>query len=148
MSYSNKQRRGRYATNACTNCRKKHIKCSEEATCTHCALQNLKCTYSKPVKKRGPKVSANVFESNSDKASNIEHKNTLIQFSEPIPFCLDYNYNEEYQAIQNYLFSHINTNNILLNNNAPVNFFGNTFSLPKNLSPDSSSIASNLDYLF
>ncbi|CAG8739278.1 25136_t:CDS:2 [Dentiscutata erythropus] len=105
-----RQQRGRYATNACTNCRKKHIKCSEETTCK----------------------SVNVFECNFDKVPNIEHENTLTQSSVPISLCLNYN----------------NTNDIMRNNNVPVNFFGNTFSLPNNLSPYPSSIASNLDYIF
>ncbi|CAG8624057.1 34827_t:CDS:2 [Gigaspora margarita] len=53
------------ATNACTNCRKKHVKCSEETICTYCASHNLKCIYVNLVKKRGPKAAnrpANVFE--------------------------------------------------------------------------------------
>ncbi|RIB30696.1 hypothetical protein C2G38_2053069, partial [Gigaspora rosea] len=52
MPCSNRPKRGRYATNACTSCRKKHLKCSEGTTCTNCALHNLECVYIKPLKKR------------------------------------------------------------------------------------------------
>ncbi|CAG8588989.1 27928_t:CDS:1 [Racocetra persica] len=143
MSYSNRQQRGPYATNACTNCRKKHAKCSEDAICTNCASHNLKCIYVKSIKKRGPKaanISVNIFESNSGKASNIEQEHTLIlsQFGIPIPICLNYNYSEEFLPIQNGFFPYINTNYSILNNDTPINFVRNTFSL--------SSLASNLDY--
>ncbi|CAG8514968.1 9039_t:CDS:1 [Racocetra persica] len=117
MFYLSRQQRGRHATNACTNCRKKHAKCSEEAICTNCASHNLECIYVKPVKKRGPKAtdrSANVFEDNSGDAPNIELEHSSTQFGVPIPFYLDYN--EESQPIQYNYFSHINTNDIMLDN--------------------------------
>ncbi|CAG8796537.1 23315_t:CDS:1, partial [Cetraspora pellucida] len=118
MYYSNRQQRGPYATNACTNCRKKHQKCSEEAICTNCASQNLKCIYVKSTKKRGPKASSNVGN-----ASNIEHEHALIltQFGIPIPLCLDCNYNEEFQSIQNGFFPYINNNFTMLNNDISEN---------------------------
>ncbi|CAG8735199.1 22497_t:CDS:2, partial [Racocetra persica] len=53
---------------------------------------------------------------NSGKAPNIEQEHSSIQFSVPIPFYLDYNYNEEFQPIQNGCFSHINNNEIMLDN--------------------------------
>ncbi|CAG8825829.1 35750_t:CDS:1, partial [Racocetra persica] len=115
MSFSNRQQRGHYATNACTNCKTKHAKCFEEAICTNCASHNLECIYVKPVKKRGPKAanrSANVFEDNSGEVPNIEREHSSTQFSVPIPFYLDYN--EEFQSIQNSCFSHSNTNEIIL----------------------------------
>ncbi|CAG8812991.1 30319_t:CDS:2, partial [Gigaspora margarita] len=37
MSHSSGQQRGPYATTSCTNCRRRHTKCSEEATCTNFA---------------------------------------------------------------------------------------------------------------
>ncbi|CAG8589008.1 27929_t:CDS:1, partial [Racocetra persica] len=200
MSYLSRKQRGRYATNACTNCRRKHAKCSGEAICTNCESYRLTCIYVKTGKKRRSKAankSANVFEDNSSEASNIEQEHSSTQFNIPIPFNLDnnynkefqpiqngffskintnmfdnsgktpnieqehssiqfnvpipfypnYNYNEEFQPIQNGFFSNINANDMMLNNNVLVNFFGNTFSLPNRLSTCSSSIASNLDYL-
>ncbi|CAG8846735.1 6069_t:CDS:1, partial [Racocetra persica] len=84
MSYLSRQQRGSYATNVCTNCRRKHAKCSEEAICTNCASHNLKCIYVKPTTKRGPKAanrSTNVFEDNSGEAPNIEQEHTMTQFS-------------------------------------------------------------------
>ncbi|CAG8827298.1 30552_t:CDS:1, partial [Gigaspora margarita] len=74
MSHSSRQQRGPYVIMACTNCRRRHTKCSEEATCTYCAKRNLKCTYLKSGKKRGPKATKrtdNVFESNFNEAANI-----------------------------------------------------------------------------
>ncbi|CAG8518696.1 16610_t:CDS:2 [Cetraspora pellucida] len=43
-----------YATNACTNCQKRHVKCSGVVTCTNCKNRNLDCEF-KLSKKRGPK---------------------------------------------------------------------------------------------
>ncbi|CAG8721976.1 17247_t:CDS:1, partial [Dentiscutata heterogama] len=143
------KRRGPYATEACTNCRKKHVKCSEEATCTYCASNNLKCTYVKSVKKRGPKTTnrlANVFENYLGECENIEQEYTLTltehQFGMPIPLYL--NYNEEFRLIQTSFFPHINIDSITPNNNTLINF-SNTFSLPNNNPPSLASIVSNLD---
>ncbi|KAF0537207.1 MAL-activator protein [Gigaspora margarita] len=153
MPHISRQQRGHYATNACTNCRKKHTKCSEEAICTYCALHNLKCSYVNPVKKRGPKAakrSSNVFESNFSEVANInieqEYPLTLTeyQFGVPISFYPNYNYNEQSQPIQPNFFSHTDTNYITLNDNTPSNF-GNIFSLPNNF-PSSYFLTSHLDY--
>ncbi|CAG8623829.1 23785_t:CDS:2 [Dentiscutata erythropus] len=123
---STKQRRGRYATNACTNCHKN----------------------------RGPKAankSANVFENNFNEATNFEQKHTMplteFQFGASVPFYFNYNYNEGFQQIQNDFFPYIDTNYIILNDNTPANL-SNTFSLPSNLPPSSFSLTSHLDYLF
>ncbi|CAG8613128.1 20862_t:CDS:1 [Cetraspora pellucida] len=48
------QSRGSYAPIACTNCKRKHAKCSGEVPCMPCKEKNLKCWF-KPGKKRGPK---------------------------------------------------------------------------------------------
>ncbi|CAG8759740.1 5098_t:CDS:2, partial [Cetraspora pellucida] len=82
--------------------------------------------------------SANVFEDTSGDASNTEQEHTLPQFGVPIPSYPSYNYNEV-QPIQPdfFFFSHIKTND-MFNNNTPVNFFDNTFSLTNNLSTYSS----------
>ncbi|CAG8773271.1 3420_t:CDS:1, partial [Dentiscutata erythropus] len=80
MPCSSRQQRGHYATNACTNCRKKHTKCSEESTCKYCSSHNFRCIYVNTVKKRGPKVanrSANVFKSNFNEDANTEQEQTL-----------------------------------------------------------------------
>ncbi|KAF0469050.1 hypothetical protein F8M41_025665 [Gigaspora margarita] len=50
------QRRGFYVTRACTNCQKKHAKCSGGAKCKRCTLRNLECTFIDSGKKRGPKT--------------------------------------------------------------------------------------------
>ncbi|KAF0537213.1 hypothetical protein F8M41_008721 [Gigaspora margarita] len=50
------QRRGLYVTRACTNCQKKHAKCSGGAMCKRCILRNLECTFIDSGKKRGPKT--------------------------------------------------------------------------------------------
>ncbi|KAF0507673.1 fungal specific transcription factor [Gigaspora margarita] len=123
--------RGPYATMACTNCRQRHAKCSEESTCAYCASHKLTCVYVKSVKKRGPKATnRTVFEQ--------EH-----QFGISMPSYFEYG--EEPQPIQSGAFLNQNIIN-----------FSDTFSLPNNTisfsvtssySP-SSSIASNLDYLF
>ncbi|CAG8793991.1 14205_t:CDS:1, partial [Gigaspora rosea] len=47
---------GFYVTRACTNCQKKHTKCSGGATCKRCTLRNLECTFIASGKKRGPKT--------------------------------------------------------------------------------------------
>ncbi|KAF0490040.1 hypothetical protein F8M41_022005 [Gigaspora margarita] len=51
-----RQRRSFYVTRACTNCQKKHAKCSGGATCERCTLRNLECTFIDSGKKRGPKT--------------------------------------------------------------------------------------------
>ncbi|CAG8702000.1 12203_t:CDS:2 [Dentiscutata erythropus] len=56
------QRRGFYATRVCTNCRKKHAKCSGETTCERCTLRNLECTFIDSSKKRGPKTNGKHLE--------------------------------------------------------------------------------------
>ncbi|KAF0532977.1 hypothetical protein F8M41_010832 [Gigaspora margarita] len=67
MSFSSQQRRqkqqqrqqrGFYVTRACTNCQKKHLKCSGRASCERCTLRNLECTFIDSGKKRGPKTDA------------------------------------------------------------------------------------------
>ncbi|KAF0537209.1 MAL-activator protein [Gigaspora margarita] len=137
MPHVSRQQRGNYATNACTNCRKKHKKCSEEAICTYCASHQLKCIYVNPVKKRGPKAakrSSNVFESNFSEVANInieqEHIVTLTEYQigVPAPFYLNYNYTEPFQPIQANSYSHSDINYITLNDNTPENLF----SLPNN----------------
>ncbi|KAF0483903.1 nuclear protein [Gigaspora margarita] len=49
-----KQRR-HYVTKACTNCRRKHGKCTGKATCKYCAEHNLECIFIDSGKKRGPR---------------------------------------------------------------------------------------------
>ncbi|CAG8565158.1 9969_t:CDS:2, partial [Dentiscutata heterogama] len=95
MSYSSRRRRGSYATKACNNCRKKHIKCSEGVTCTYCASHNLQCTYAELVKKRGPKTAnraANIFGNNYYEAANAKQEHVLTpneyQFNS-IPYYLN-----------------------------------------------------------
>ncbi|CAG8776605.1 15260_t:CDS:1, partial [Gigaspora rosea] len=39
-----KQRRTN-VTKACTNCQRKHIKCTGKATCEHCAERNFECIF-------------------------------------------------------------------------------------------------------
>ncbi|CAG8766195.1 14381_t:CDS:1, partial [Gigaspora rosea] len=58
MPFSRQQRRQRgfYVTKACTNCQRKHTKCSGRETCERCALRNLECTFIESGKKRGPKT--------------------------------------------------------------------------------------------
>ncbi|CAG8596511.1 44465_t:CDS:2 [Gigaspora margarita] len=125
MSHSSGQQRGPYMTMACTNCRRRHTKCSEEATCTYCATRNLKCTYVKSGKKRGPKATKrtnNVFESNFDEAANIEQEQpftlTENQFNTSIPSY--FNYSQEPQPMQSDFFSNqicTDTNYIMPNSN-------------------------------
>ncbi|CAG8816199.1 6395_t:CDS:2 [Gigaspora margarita] len=105
MSHSSGQQRGPYATMSCTNCRRRHAKCSEEATCINCASHNLKCTYVKSGKKRGPKTTKktyNVFESNFDETTNIEQEHTFTltdyQFITSIPSY--FFYDQEPQQMQ------------------------------------------------
>ncbi|CAG8474313.1 5629_t:CDS:2 [Gigaspora rosea] len=151
MNPYNELLRGRYATNACTNCRKRHLKCSEGTTCTNCALHNLECIYIKPVKKRGPRTvneSTYVFENNFDDTASIEQEHSLTstgyQFSTFTPSYVV----EEFQPIQSNFFlsqEYTDTIYVMPNNNIPVNF-SSIFFLPINYS--SSSIVSNLDYLF
>ncbi|KAF0532987.1 Fungal transcriptional regulatory protein, N-terminal [Gigaspora margarita] len=66
-----KQRRGFYVTRACTNCQRKHTKCSGGVTCERCTLRNLKCTFIDSGKKRGPKTdskqSVQIYVSNGPK---------------------------------------------------------------------------------
>ncbi|CAG8502863.1 9225_t:CDS:1 [Gigaspora margarita] len=148
MSYSS-QRRGPYATKACTNCRKKHLKCSEGVICANCASHNLQCIYVKSNKKRGPRTvnrSIYVLESNFDEAASIEqeHISTEYQFNTLIPSYII----EEPQPIQNDFFLNqvdIDTNYIMPNSNSSANY-SNTFSLLNN--PFPSSIVSNLYYSF
>ncbi|RIB30671.1 hypothetical protein C2G38_2151956 [Gigaspora rosea] len=155
MPHIGRQQRGRYATNACTNCRKKHTKCSEEAICTYCASHNIKCIYVNPVKKRGPKAvkrSANVFDSNFSEVANINidqnHPLALneYQFGVPISLYLNYNYNVQFQQFQPFQASHTDTNYMTLNDNTPSNF-DNIFFLP-NTFPSSYFLTSHLDCLF
>ncbi|CAG8568186.1 24744_t:CDS:1 [Gigaspora margarita] len=135
MSYSSRRRRGPYATKACTNCRKKHLKCSEGVTCTNCASHNLQCIYVKSINKRGPRTvnrSIYVFESNFDEAASIEQEHTSneYQFSTFIP---SYSI-EEPQPIQSDFFLNqvdIDTDYIMASNNSSVNY-SNSFSLLNN----------------
>ncbi|CAG8775042.1 46_t:CDS:2, partial [Dentiscutata erythropus] len=142
--------RGRYATNACTNCRKKHLKCSQEATCTNCGLHNLECVYIKPVKKRGPRTvnkSTYVFESNFGGAANIEQEHILTSTEHQFDNSAFSYVNEASQPTQSDFFlnqEYIEAIYAMPNNNTPINF--SSIFLPNNYS--SSSIASNLDYLF
>ncbi|CAG8774964.1 3843_t:CDS:1 [Gigaspora rosea] len=123
MSYSNQRRRGPYATKACTNCRKKHLKCCEGVICTNCASHNLQCIYVKSNKKRGPRTvnrSIYVSENNFNDTASIEqkHTSTEYQFSRLIPSY----FIEEPQPIQSDFFSlnqvNINTNYIMSSNNS------------------------------
>ncbi|KAF0507672.1 hypothetical protein F8M41_018957 [Gigaspora margarita] len=139
--------RGPYAATACTNCRQRHAKCSEESTCAYCASHNLKCIYVKSVKKRGPKATnrtVNIFESSFEQEHQfgISIPSYFVYGEDPQPIQIGFFLNQEY----------INTNYIMPNNNALINF-SDTFPLPNNSSfssssSPSSSIASNLDYLF
>ncbi|RIB15976.1 hypothetical protein C2G38_2318034 [Gigaspora rosea] len=150
MPCSNRPKRGRYATNACTSCRKKHLKCSEGTICTNCTLHSFECVYIKPLKKRGPRTanrSTYVFESNFGDIASVEQEHSLTstghQFSSFTPsFGI-----EGFQQIQSNFFrnqEYIDAIYAMSNNNKPVNF-SSTFFLPIKYS--SSSIASNLDYL-
>ncbi|CAG8819581.1 18351_t:CDS:1, partial [Gigaspora margarita] len=65
---------------ACTNCQKKHAKCSGGAMCKRCALRNLECTFVDSGKKRGPKTDGkysvqvyvpNGFENDFDRISML-----------------------------------------------------------------------------
>ncbi|CAG8841578.1 27026_t:CDS:2 [Gigaspora margarita] len=165
MSHSSGQQRGPYVTTACTNCRRRHTKCSEEATCAYCASHNLKCTYIKSGKKRGPKATKRtdkVFENNFNEAANIEQEHTFTlteyQFSTSIPSYFSYGQiKSEFSPNQictdtNYIMPNSNTS--INFNNFPNNFFTFSYSSPHSpslfpfsTSFDSSSIASNLDYL-
>ncbi|KAF0483899.1 gpi mannosyltransferase 2 [Gigaspora margarita] len=150
MFHSSGQQRGPYAITACTNCRRRHAKCSEEATCAYCASHNLKCAYVKSGKKRGPKVTKrtdNVFESNFDEAANIkqEHPFTLTeyQFSTSIPSY--FNYGQEPQQIKSeFSLNRIctDTNCIMSNSNTSINF-SDMFFLPNNYFSFSSSHTSS-----
>ncbi|KAF0434016.1 hypothetical protein F8M41_004938 [Gigaspora margarita] len=158
MSRSSGQQRGPYATTACTNCRRRHAKCSEEATCTYFASHSLKCTYVKSGKKRGPKTTKrtdNVFESNFNEVANIEQEHTFTlteyQFSTSIPSY--FNYGQEPQQIQSeFSLNQISTDNnyIMPNSNTSINF-SDKFFLPNNSfsfsssHSSSSSITSSLD---
>ncbi|CAG8684569.1 9851_t:CDS:1 [Dentiscutata heterogama] len=148
MSCLSRTKRGRYATNACTNCRKKHLKCSQGATCTNCALHNLECVYINPVKKRGPRTvnkSTYVFESNFGGAASIEQEHTLISTEHQFDTSAFSDANGTPQPTQSEFFLNQEYIEAMSNNNTPINFSSNFF-LPNN--PSSSSIASNLDYLF
>ncbi|CAG8722137.1 5077_t:CDS:1 [Cetraspora pellucida] len=141
MSYLNQQKRGRYATNACTNCRKRHVKCSQGTTCKNCASHNIMCIYTKP-KKRGPKVSSgsvNGFESNFGEDASIEQENALTSlgyiFCGFIPIYPDYN--------EDLFPNQIHFDTIMPNNGMPDNI-NDTHTLPS----CTSSIASNLDCPF
>ncbi|CAG8586091.1 5609_t:CDS:1, partial [Racocetra persica] len=147
MTSPNRQRRGRYATNACTNCRKRHVKCSQGSqgtACTNCASRNLMCTYTIP-NKRGPKVSSgstNGFENSFGEAESIERG---YEF-DLIPNYRDYI--EETQSVQGGLFpNQIQFNTIMPNNGMPINI-SDAYSLPSNFSSSFPSIASNLDHPF
>ncbi|CAG8781368.1 26305_t:CDS:1 [Gigaspora margarita] len=161
MSHSSGQQRGPYVTMACTNCRRRHTKCSEEAICTYCATRNLKCIYVKSGKKRGPKATKstnNVFESNFDEAANIEQEQPFTlaenQFNTSIPSY--FNYSQEPQPMQSDFFSNqicTDTNYIMPNSNTSINFsdmfflpnnYNNSFSFSSSHS-SSSTIASSLD---
>ncbi|CAG8693387.1 15822_t:CDS:1 [Racocetra persica] len=48
------QSRRPYVSAACTNCKRKHAKCSGVVPCKTCKVKNLKCHYA-PGRKRGPK---------------------------------------------------------------------------------------------
>ncbi|CAG8573462.1 28270_t:CDS:2 [Dentiscutata erythropus] len=50
-----RQQRGPYVTKSCTNCQKKHAKCTGGAVCKRCTQRNLECTFIDSGKKRGPK---------------------------------------------------------------------------------------------
>ncbi|RIB15974.1 hypothetical protein C2G38_2191176 [Gigaspora rosea] len=150
MPCSNRPKRSSYATNACTSCRKKHLKCSEGTTCTNCTLHNLECVYIKPLKKRGPRTvnrSTCVFESNFGETASIEQEYSLTstghQFSSPTS---SYIIDESLQIQSNFVRDQEYIDNIyaMSNNYMTVNFSSTSF-LPNNYS--SSSIASNLDYL-
>ncbi|KAF0532989.1 hypothetical protein F8M41_010844 [Gigaspora margarita] len=150
MPCSNRPKRGRYATNACTSCRKKHLKCSEGTTCTNCTLHSLECVYIKPLKKRGPRTVNRltyVFESNFGDTASIEQEHSLTstghQFSSPTS---SYVIEESLQIQSNFVHDqeYIDTIYAMSNNYMPVDFSSTSF-LPNNYS--SSSIASNLDYL-
>ncbi|CAG8475349.1 9422_t:CDS:1 [Cetraspora pellucida] len=149
MSHSNLQKRGRYATNACTNCRKRHVKCSQGTTCKNCASRNLMCIYTEP-KKRGPKISSgpvNGFESNFGEAASIEQENAWTSlgytFYGFIPIHL--NYNEEPHLIQSNPFpNQVHFDTIMPNNGMP----DDTHTLPNYTSSSYPSIASNLGYSF
>ncbi|CAG8447116.1 4594_t:CDS:1 [Dentiscutata heterogama] len=65
MAFSRQQRRKRrgfYVTRACTNCQKKHTKCSGGVHCERCTLRNLECTFINSGKKRGPKTNGKLLE--------------------------------------------------------------------------------------
>ncbi|CAG8630285.1 9773_t:CDS:1, partial [Scutellospora calospora] len=51
-----KRLRTSYATKACTNCQRKHAKCSGEIPCINCTEKSLECCILITGKKRGPKT--------------------------------------------------------------------------------------------
>ncbi|RIB15970.1 hypothetical protein C2G38_2038944 [Gigaspora rosea] len=138
MSFSSRRRRGPYATKACTNCRKNHLKCSEGVNCTNCVSHNLQCIYDKSIKKRGPRTvnrSIYIFKSNFDETASIEQEHTSAeyQFSTFIPSY----FIEEPQPIQSDFFLNqvdIDTDYMMANNNSSVNY-SNSFSLLNNFFP-------------
>ncbi|CAG8836666.1 25276_t:CDS:1 [Gigaspora margarita] len=140
MSYSSRRQRGPYASKACTNCRKKHLKCSEGVNCVNCVSHNLQCIYDKSIRKRGPRTvnrSIYVFENNFDKTASIEqeHTSTEYQFNTFIPSY----FIEEPQPIQSDFFLNqvdIDTDYIMVNNNSSVDY-SNSFSLLDNSFPSS-----------
>ncbi|RIB05708.1 hypothetical protein C2G38_573891 [Gigaspora rosea] len=56
LTKQRRERRGFYATKACINCKKRHVRCSGGETCKRCRLLNLECIYIDSGKKRGPKT--------------------------------------------------------------------------------------------
>ncbi|CAG8491871.1 900_t:CDS:1 [Scutellospora calospora] len=57
-----------YATRACTNCQKRHEKCSGAITCTNCIKRKLCCEFINSGKKRGPKSKENVVDTIQEQA--------------------------------------------------------------------------------
>ncbi|CAG8602883.1 11759_t:CDS:1, partial [Dentiscutata heterogama] len=60
------KKRGPYTTKACTNCRKKHAKCTGKAFCERCTRLNLECTFDNSGQKRGPKKNGKLSEEVND----------------------------------------------------------------------------------
>ncbi|CAG8573435.1 28268_t:CDS:1 [Dentiscutata erythropus] len=79
-----RQQRGPYVTKACTNCQKKHAKCTGGAVCKRCTQRNLECTFIDSGKKRGPKKndkhSEQVYALNGPEN---DFDGTLMLYSDP-----------------------------------------------------------------
>jgi hypothetical protein len=56
QSIGPKRKRTSTVSLACSNCRKKHVKCDGKQPCTRCKVNNQECSFEQSEKKRGPVV--------------------------------------------------------------------------------------------